>query len=335
MHFWKRYLFQKNNFMGESMYGLKNSFKKISEEIQIPFKLTEKDGTIVANFLQENNSRLISSLINISTEELILETYENYSNCINLLKCFLEQELSNVVKSKEEIILDILKGREFSDDILKEIIKYKPFKLILLYLEENHSNVLNLIKEKYIEEENIIVVQDEYILIISKNDISNEKINMLFKLLRNNGVERLYISYCKINEYKQLKEKFSHLKDNIEICKKYNLTSKVYSENSLLLEKIINTISDEEVSKVYKQYNDLFSKLEPELIRTIEIFFSEGLKVSESADKLYIHRNTLFYRIDKVKKLINYDISNFNEAIEFKILFLLWKEALYNNRVSN
>lgn len=317
------------------MYGLKNSFKKISEEIQIPFKLTEKDGTIVANFLQENNSRLISSLINIPTEELILETYENYSNCINLLKCFLEQELSNVVKSKEEIILDILKGREFSDDILKEVIKYKPFKLIVIYLEEDHFELLKLIKDNYLEEEITIVSQDEYILIISKNDISNEKINMLFKLLRNSGVEKLYITYCKINEYRQLKEKFSHLKDNIEICKKYNLTSKVYSENSLLLEKIINTISDEEVSKVYKQYNDLFSKLEPELIRTIEIFFSEGLKISESADKLYIHRNTLFYRIDKVKKLINYDISNFNEAIEFKILFLLWKEALYNNRVSN
>ena len=84
---------------------------------------------------------------------------------------------------------------------------------------------------------------------------------------------------------------------------------------------------------VYKQYNDLFSKLDPELIKTIDIFFSEGLKVSESADRLYIHRNTLFYRIDKVKKLINYDISNFNEAIEFKILFLLWKEAVYNNRL--
>ncbi|WP_083935661.1 helix-turn-helix domain-containing protein [Clostridium sartagoforme] len=37
-------------------------------------------------------------------------------------------------------------------------------------------------------------------------------------------------------------------------------------------------------------------------MKTIEIFFSEGLKISESADKLYIHRNTLFYRIDKIKK---------------------------------
>lgn len=315
------------------MYGLKNSFKKISEEIQIPFKLTEKDGTVLANFLEEKKSKTISTIINIPTEELILEIYEDYSNCINLLKCFLEQELSSAVKSKEEIILDILKGREFSDEILKEVIKYKPFKLILLYLEENHSSVLNLIKEKYSEEENIVVSQEEYILIISKNDISNDKINTLFKSLRKNELDKLYITYCKINEYKELKERFDHLKSNIGICKRYDLTSRVYSENSLLLEKMISNISNEEVSGVYKQYNDLFSKLDSELIKTIEVFFGEGLKVSESADKLYIHRNTLFYRIDKIKKIINYDISNFNEAIEFKILFLLWKEAVYNNKL--
>ncbi|WP_409193638.1 helix-turn-helix domain-containing protein [Clostridium perfringens] len=46
-----------------------------------------------------------------------------------------------------------------------------------------------------------------------------------------------------------------------------------------------------------------------------------------------MHRNTLFYRIDKIKKIVNYDISNFNEAIEFKILFLLWKEARFKNKV--
>ncbi|WP_288221983.1 CdaR family transcriptional regulator [uncultured Clostridium sp.] len=315
------------------MYGLKNSFKKISEEIQIPFKLSEKDGTVLANFLQGNNSKIISIDINIPTEELLLETYENYSNCISLLKCFLEQELSNAVKSKEEIILDILKGREFSDDILKEVIKYKPFKLILLYLEEKHSSVLNLIKDKYLEEESIVVNQDEYILIISKNDISNEKINDLFKSIRKSITEKLYITYCKINEYKELKERFEYLKGNLGICLKYDLASKVYSENSLLLEKMVNNAGNEEISRAYKQYNDLFSKLDSELIKTIEIFFSEGLKVSESADKLYIHRNTLFYRIDKIKKLINYDISNFNEAIEFKILFLLWKEAIYSNKL--
>jgi len=315
------------------MYGLKSSFKKISEKIQVPFKLSEKNGVVLADFLKGDNSKVISSIIKIPTEELLLETYENYSNCISLLKCFLEQELNNAVKSKEEIILGILKGKEFSDDSLKEVIKYKPFKLILLYLEEKQSRVLDFTKSKYEKEENIIVTQDKYILIISKNDISDEKINDLFESISKNIKEKVYVTYCKINEYKELKERFEYLKDNIEICLKYNLASKVYSENSLLLEKMVNNTKHEEVIRVYKQYNDLFSKLDNDLIKTIEVFLGEGLKVTESADKLYIHRNTLFYRIDKIKKIINYDISNFNEALEFEILFLLWKEAIYSSKL--
>ena len=287
------------------MYGLKNSFQKISEEIQIPFKISEKDGSVIANFLQGNNSKIVSSILRMPAEELLLETYENYSNCISLLKYCLEQELSNAVKSKEEIITDIIKGKEFSNDILKEVIKDKPFKLILIYLKDKHSKAIKLIEKKYLQDESIIVIQDEYILIISKNDISNESIKELLLGMKKNIAEKCYISYCKIDEYNELKEKFEYLKANLEICLKYDLPSKIYTENSLLLEKMIKNAEEKEISRVYKKYNDIFSKLDDDLIKTIEIFFSEGLKISESADKLYIHRNTLFYRIDKIKKIVN------------------------------
>ncbi|MDV4149878.1 helix-turn-helix domain-containing protein [Clostridium sp. AL.422] len=315
------------------MYGLKNSFKKISEEIQIPFKLIEKDGAILVDFLQVTNEKIISDLIKIPTEELILETYEEYSNCLNLLKCYLEQVLSDAFKSKEEIILDILKGKEYSEDILKEVIKYKPFKLILIYLNEKNLKVLDIIEKNNKEENSMVVAQDEYILIVSKNDISYDKINELFNLVSKNIAQKVYLTYCEIDEYRELKEKYEYLKGNIGICLKYELASKVYTENSLLIEKMVNNSSIEEITRAYKQYNNVFSKLDDELIKTIEIFFREGLKVSESADKLYIHRNTLFYRIDKIKKIINYDISNFNEALEFKALFLLWKEAIYRSKL--
>lgn len=315
------------------MYGLKNSFQKISEEIQIPFKISEKDGSVIADFLQGKNSKIVSSTLRMPTEELLLETYENYSNCMSLLKYCLEQELSNAVKSKEEIILDIIKGKEFSNDILKEVIKDKPFKLILIYLKDKHSKALKLIEKKHLDDESIIVVQDEYIVIISKNDISNDSIKELFLGIKKNVTEKCYISHCKIDEYNELKEKYEYLKDNLEICLKYNLQSKIYTENSLLVEKMIENVDEKEKTRVYREFNDTFSKLDDDLIKTIEIFFSEGLKISESADKLYIHRNTLFYRIDKIKKIVNYDISNFNEAVEFKILFLLWKESGYKNKL--
>lgn len=306
------------------MYGLKNSFQKISEEIQIPFKISEKDGTVIADFLQGKGSEVISSNLRMQTEELILETYEKYSNCLNLLKYCLEQELSNAVKSKEEIIRDIIRGKEFSNDILNEVIKYKPFKLIIIYSKEKQQKLIKAIEKKYIED-NIIVSQEDFIIIISKHEINNEDIKDLYITIRKINPE-CYLSYCKINEYNELKEKYEYLKANIDICLKYKLPAKVYTENSLLLEKMVQATEKKEVEKLYRQYNEVFSKLDDDLIKTIEIFFSEGLKISESSDKLYIHRNTLFYRIDKIKKLINYDISNFNEAIEFKILFLFWKE---------
>lgn len=219
------------------MYGLKNSFQKISEEIQIPFKISEKDGSVIADFLQGKNSKIVSSILRIPTEELLLETYENYSNCMSLLKYCLEQELSNAVKSKEEIILDIIKGKEFSNDILKEVIKDKPFKLILIHLKDKHSKALKLIERKHLGDDSIIVVQDEYIVIISKNDISDDSIKELFLAIKKSITEKCYISYCKIDEYSELKEKFEYLKDNLEICLKYNLQSKIYTENSLLVEK--------------------------------------------------------------------------------------------------
>ena len=46
----------------------------------------------------------------------------------------------------------------------------------------------------------------------------------------------------------------------------------------------------------------------------------------DASKKLYIHRNTLIYRLDKIEKYTGYDIRNFNEAMIFKIAFLLCLE---------
>lgn len=312
------------------MYGLRNSFDKIRNEIQIPFKISEKDGTVIADFLQGKSKGIISSILEMPTEELTLETYETYSHCLSLLKYCLEQELKNAVKSKEEIINDLIKGREFSEELLNEVIKYKPFKLILVYFENEVQKAVKLLQKKYFNDDSILVSQDKYIIIVSKNDVSDKDIYEIFAVLEREFNRKAYISFCKIEEYKELKEKFENLKSNIEICLRYNLEARVYKENSLLLERIIKNCDNSFMRRIYKELDEKFSKLDDDLIKTIEVFFNEGLKVSESADKLYIHRNTLFYRIEKIKKLINYDISNFNDALEFKILFLYWKEMKLN-----
>lgn len=62
------------------------------------------------------------------------------------------------------------------------------------------------------------------------------------------------------------------------------------------------------------------------MIKTIDMFFKCGLNLSEASKELYIHRNTLIYRIEKIQKNIGFDIRNFNEAVIFKTIYSIWKE---------
>ena len=57
----------------------------------------------------------------------------------------------------------------------------------------------------------------------------------------------------------------------------------------------------------------------------IEMFFKKDLNLSDTARQLYIHRNTLVYRLDKVQRQTGLDLRSFDDAITFKILMELKK----------
>ena len=90
----------------------------------------------------------------------------------------------------------------------------------------------------------------------------------------------------------------------------------------IILERLIDSISEDMKSKIVDDFNSKIVKLDDEMIKTIEVFFECGLNLSESAKALYIHRNTLIYRLDKIQKVTSYDIREFNNAMIFKIIFL-------------
>ena len=56
---------------------------------------------------------------------------------------------------------------------------------------------------------------------------------------------------------------------------------------------------------------------------TINRFFENNLNVSETARKLYVHRNTLVYRLEKVKKITGLDLREFEDAILFKVAVMV------------
>jgi carbohydrate diacid regulator len=69
--------------------------------------------------------------------------------------------------------------------------------------------------------------------------------------------------------------------------------------------------------------NNSLNALDAETLVTIQKFFENNLNVSETSRQLYIHRNTLVYRLDKIQKLTGLDLRNFDNAIIFKVAMLV------------
>ena len=77
------------------------------------------------------------------------------------------------------------------------------------------------------------------------------------------------------------------------------------------------------LKEVFKE--GAFEALDQETLLTIQKFFENNLNVSETSRQLYVHRNTLVYRLDKIQKITGLDLRNFDDAIIFKVSIMVKK----------
>ena len=70
---------------------------------------------------------------------------------------------------------------------------------------------------------------------------------------------------------------------------------------------------------------DVAGQFEEEELTTVYTFFDNNLNISETVRQLYVHRNTLVYRLEKIKKLTGLDLREFDHAIVFKVALMVRK----------
>ena len=90
-----------------------------------------------------------------------------------------------------------------------------------------------------------------------------------------------------------------------------------------LIYQLPTTLCEMFLQEVFKK--NPISSLDSETLFTINKFFENNLNVSETARKLFVHRNTLVYRLEKIKKLTGLDLREFDDAITFKVALMVKK----------
>ena len=136
-------------------------------------------------------------------------------------------------------------------------------------------------------------------------------------------------------ELTSIPDAFVEARDAINVGRVYHPNKHVFMYRNLLLERFLSDVSPEMGAnynamifnrKTARLFND-------EMVHTIETFFDNSLNLSETARKLYIHRNTLVYRLEKVQHAIGLDLRNFDDAVTFKMMMLLGKTGNRKHRL--
>lgn len=126
---------------------------------------------------------------------------------------------------------------------------------------------------------------------------------------------------------KDLARSFKEAQIALEVGKVFDTDKVIVSYDNLGIARLIyhlpTTLCETFLHEVFKRGS--IESLDHETLFTIQKFFENNLNVSETSRKLFVHRNTLVYRLEKIKKLTGLDLREFDHAIIFKIALMVKK----------
>lgn len=112
---------------------------------------------------------------------------------------------------------------------------------------------------------------------------------------------------------------------------KKSVDTSIIREKCYTLFSSKNLIFGDKDSAFYESCNELFEVKsvkvllsDEDLVKTAELFFENDLIISGASKVGFMHRNTLIYRLDKIQKMMGLDIRNFNDAVVFSNMLLIY-----------
>ena len=126
---------------------------------------------------------------------------------------------------------------------------------------------------------------------------------------------------------RSLADAYKEAQTAIEVGKVFDTEKSIINYENLGIGRLIyqlpTTLCDIYLIEVFKKNS--IDSLDQETLFTINKFFENNLNVSETSRKLFVHRNTLVYRLEKIKKLTGLDLRQFDHAIVFKVALMVRK----------
>lgn len=208
--------------------------------------------------------------------------------------------------------------------------------MLIRQVERADVAALDILKHNYSNK------QTDYLLNINETDIAfireisegttTAELDQLAATIENTLRTELFIKAIVgigtvANHLRELADSYKEAQIAIEVGKVFDTERRVINYENLGIGRLIyqlpTTLCEIFLSEVFKKNS--IDSLDQETLFTINKFFENNLNVSETSRKLFVHRNTLVYRLEKIKKLTGLDLRQFDHAIVFKVALMVRK----------
>lgn len=185
-----------------------------------------------------------------------------------------------------------------------------------------------------VDEKNIILVKE-----VKSTDTYEDMTKIakvIVDMLNTEAMSSVHVAFGTIvNEIKEVSRSYKEAKMALDVGKIFYSDKNIIAYNNLGIGRLIYQLPIPLCRMFIKEIFDGKSpdEFDEETLTTINKFFENSLNVSETSRQLYIHRNTLVYRLDKILKATGLDLRVFEDAITFKIALMVVKYMKYMETV--
>lgn len=129
------------------------------------------------------------------------------------------------------------------------------------------------------------------------------------------------------NNLETLSRSYKTAVDALNIGSVFENRNRIYSYMTLGISRLITSAPVEKCKAFLNEVlsDNVLKELDEDTMSTVQRFFDYDLNISLTARELYIHRNTLVYRLDRIQDLTGLDVRKFDDALLFKIAMLIQK----------
>ena len=252
----------------------------------------------------------------------------------NLIVAYKERfDKSNFIQN---LILDNLLLVDVYNRAKKLHIPVEAKRVVILVeiRNEKDQDAIEILKNMFISRSNdfITAIDEKNIIIVRNLEESDDYesieaiARMIVDMLNSEAMAKARVSYGNIiHEIKDVSRSYKEAKMALDVGKIFYVEKNIVGYNNLGIGRLIYQLPMPLCEMFMKEVfgGKLPESLDDETLNTINKFFDNNLNISETSRQLFLHRNSLVYRLEKIQKSTGLDIRVFDDALTFKIALMV------------